>query len=187
MLVYQVKSRTVANKDLDITFFNRWIGTFSGNYMYSNTISPKQRKFQIWLPSILQFSTKMLINQVKSTKVAKISETVFKLQSRNFCLQNSKGHNSNTYFWPKISPPAPKCQLVNIGFLKLEVNTNILIYVNLWRTAGWTHLKKIFFAAALYLQWSKKLKLLKLSQMLYGCPRNLQVWRRFNQKWSRYG
>ena len=97
MLIYQVKSRTVANKDLGITFCNRWIGTFSGNYMYSNTISPKQRKFQIWLPSILQFSTKMLIDQVKSTKVAKISETVFKLQSRNFCLQNSKGHNSNTW------------------------------------------------------------------------------------------
>ena len=46
----------------------------------------------------------------------------------------------------KISPPAPKCQLVNIGFFKLEVKTNMLIYVNLWRTAGWAHL---IFAAAL--------------------------------------
>ena len=70
MLIDQVKSRTVANKDLGITFCNRWIGTFSGNYMFSNTISPKQRKFQIWLPSILQFSTKMLIDQVKSRRAA---------------------------------------------------------------------------------------------------------------------
>ena len=37
-----------------------------------------------------------------------------------------------------------KMPAVNIDFLKLEVNTNILIYVNLWRTAGWTHLKKYF-------------------------------------------
>ena len=55
-------------------------------------------------------------------------------------------------FLPKISPPAPKCQLVNIGFLKLEMNTNILIYVNLWRTAGWTHLKKNKFLLQHYLE-----------------------------------
>ena len=32
-------------------------------------------------------------------------------------------------------------QLVNIGFLKLWTKTNILIYVDKWRTAGWTILK----------------------------------------------
>ena len=66
-----------------------------------------------------------------------------------FC-NSSFSHFSvkKAYFWPKISPPAPKCQLVNIGFLKLEANTSILIYVNLWRTAGWTHLKKIFFCCS---------------------------------------
>ena len=70
MLIDQVKSTKVANMDLCIRFCNRWIGTFSGSYMYSNTVPPKQRKFQIWLPSILQFYTKMLIDRVNSTKVA---------------------------------------------------------------------------------------------------------------------
>ena len=44
MLIDQVKSTKVANKDLCITFCNSEIGTFSVYYMYSNTIPTKIEK-----------------------------------------------------------------------------------------------------------------------------------------------